>query len=138
MAQSAKTIEKILVVDDDPEWRQFLGDVLGPRYTVVAAASDEEALLLARAVHPALIFLDVMMPEGKDGFTLFCDLRKDPKTRHIPVIFLSEVNSATNSMFDADVLKSYLGASPAAFLEKPIKKDILLRTVQGVLGSRQD
>ena len=126
--------QKILVVDDDAEWRQFLCEALGQRHSVVTAANGEEALVIARTVHPALIFLDVMIPGGKDGFTLFCDLRKDQKTRDIPVIFLTEINPTASTLFDADVLKQYLGESPAAFLEKPISKDAVLRAVQKVLG----
>ena len=126
--------QKILVVDDDEEWRQFLSDALSPPYTVVASANGDEALAMARTAHPSLIFLDVMMPGGRDGFAIFCDLRKDPKTHDIPVIFLTEVNPKEDTLFDANILKQYLGESPAAFLEKPIKREAVLQAVRGVLG----
>ena len=129
--------QTILVVDDDAEWRQFLCDVLGPRYTVAAAANGEEALVKARTVNPSLIFLDVMIAGGKDGFTIFCELRKDPETHDVPVVFLTEINPTNHTLFDTAILKRYLGESPAAFLEKPIKKDALLRAVEAVLGPAQ-
>ena len=125
--------QKILVVDDDEEWRQFLSDALSPPYTVVASANGDEALAMARTAHPSLIFLDVMMPGGRDGFAIFCDLRKDPATRTIPVIMLSEVVWKTELPFGGESMERYLGAAPTAFLEKPISAERLLAEVRKAL-----
>lgn len=126
-------IRTILIVDDDNEWRQFLFEVLGKHYAVMLATSGEDGIAMAERAHPSLIMLDVMMPGGKDGFTTFAELRKNPATHDIPVIFVSGVNLIENTMFGAESLKQFLGHAPAAFLEKPVKQEAVLLAVRKVL-----
>lgn len=126
-------VQTILIVDDDNEWRHFLCEALGRHYAVMIATSGEDGIAIAEHAHPALILLDVMMPGGKDGFTTFAELCKNPKTQGIPVIFVSGVNLLENTMFGVDFLKQFLGKAPAAFLEKPVKQSELLIAVRKVL-----
>jgi putative two-component system response regulator len=120
------TPQTILIVDDDPEELASTRKILEPRYTALTAASGEEALRIAREARPGAIILDVMMSGGRDGFAVFRELRNDPATKDIPVIFLTNVNRATGLPFDSGELGRYLGASPAAFLEKPASAGDLL------------
>src|SRR5262245_65172187 len=85
-----KTEEKpvILVVDDTPDNIVLLSDVLRSRYKVEVANSGERCLKLARKTKPDLILLDVMMPE-MDGYAVCDQLKADPATRDIPIIFLT-------------------------------------------------
>jgi CheY-like chemotaxis protein len=79
----------ILVADDDKEIREIIAFVLGRYGFAVDIASGEHELQEALALHlPDLIILDVMMP-GTDGYRICHELRKDPKTRHIPVIMMT-------------------------------------------------
>jgi CheY-like chemotaxis protein len=84
------TISKILIVDDDEDIRT-VSEVVARRvgqWEVVLAASGEEALERASAEQPDVILLDVMMP-GMDGPATLEQLRDDPATSSIPVIFLT-------------------------------------------------
>jgi CheY-like chemotaxis protein len=128
----------VLVVDDDPEELASTCKALGSRYPVLAATSGEDALRVARSARPSVIVLDVMMAGGKDGFTTFHELQGDPATRDIPVIFLTNVGKATGLPFGSAELGKYLGWTPAAFLEKPVSTDKLLRAVAKSLDERKD
>lgn len=86
-AQAAKPT--VLVVDDMPANIELLVEILKDRYRVQVARNGEIALKLANSSHPPqLILLDVMMP-GMDGQEVCRQLKKNPKTRHIPVIFVT-------------------------------------------------
>jgi CheY-like chemotaxis protein len=114
----------ILVIDDDEDIREALGDVLGDAgYSVRVAASGDEALEMLRgADRPALILLDLMMP-GMDGFGFRAAQVADPAIASIPVVIIS---AGGNLATDA----KRLGAT--GFIQKPMKLDAILREV----GSR--
>nr|WP_315242809.1 diguanylate cyclase [uncultured Albidiferax sp.] len=83
---------KILVVDDEPGNRGLLAEVLKDDYTVVLAKSGEMALSLAARHKPDIVLLDVVMP-GMDGYQVLRTLKSQDETRHIPVIFISALDS---------------------------------------------
>jgi signal transduction histidine kinase/CheY-like chemotaxis protein len=78
----------VLVVDDNPDLRRYITDLLTPFWRVVVATDGKTALAMIREHRPDLILTDVMMP-NLDGFGLLRALREDPETATIPVIFLS-------------------------------------------------
>lgn len=80
--------QTILVVDDEPFFREILKDTLQDKYEVVAAASGSEALSIIRKSKPDLILLDVEMPD-KNGIEICRELKEDFATRDIPVILLT-------------------------------------------------
>jgi putative two-component system response regulator len=112
----------ILVVDDTPDNITLLCSLLGDTYRNKIATSGEKALKIARAApHPDLILLDIMMPE-MDGYEVCRQLKADPATRHIPVIFL------TAKTQEGDETKGFeLGA--VDYITKPIVPPILLARV---------
>ena len=76
---------KILVVDDEPDIREFICQVLEDNgATVVAAADGKEAIDKARSEKPDLMTLDISMPD-MDGGQVFEEMRKDPDLAGIPV-----------------------------------------------------
>ena len=81
-------VAKILIVDDDPETRALLTQILRRSYEVSAASDGSEAMSSLNGSLPDLIISDVMMP-GADGYDLLEFLRSGEKTRDIPVILLS-------------------------------------------------
>nr|WP_315226347.1 diguanylate cyclase [uncultured Albidiferax sp.] len=83
---------KVLVVDDEPGNRGLLAEVLKDDYTVVLAKSGEMALALAARHRPDIVLLDVVMP-GMDGYQVLRTLKSQDETRHIPVIFISALDS---------------------------------------------
>ena len=86
-------LQTIMIVDDSPENLTVLSELLEPIYLVRAANSGQKALRIAgTAPRPDLILLDVMMPD-MDGYQVFEQLRADPATRDIPVIFVTAMDN---------------------------------------------
>ncbi|MCL1939966.1 MAG: two-component system response regulator [Desulfovibrionaceae bacterium] len=120
--EEATTKPTILVVDDTPDNITLLCSLLGDLYRNKIATSGEKALKIARAEpHPDLILLDIMMPE-MDGYEVCRQLKADPATRDIPVIFL------TAKTQEGDETKGFeLGA--VDYITKPIVPPILMARV---------
>jgi len=78
----------VLIVDDIPTNIEVLAGVLKDEYAIKVAISGKKALEIADAFHIDLILLDIMMPV-MDGFETCRLLKANPKTAHIPIIFLS-------------------------------------------------
>ncbi|MBS1249930.1 MAG: Alkaline phosphatase synthesis transcriptional regulatory protein PhoP [Chloroflexi bacterium] len=100
-------------------------------YPVVTAKNGEEALEKVAQERPALIITDILMPY-MDGFTLVQQLRTNPKTDDIPIIFLS----ATYLTPEDKEFALKLGA--VRFLEKPIDTEEFLLTVAEILSQGID
>lgn len=86
--QEARHRQRVLIVDDNADMREYLSRLLAREYDVHRAANGREALRVAFAVHPDLILTDVMMP-GLDGFGLLGAIRGDAELSNTPVILLS-------------------------------------------------
>ena len=94
---------KILAVDDYKESRQMLVEIVSSMgHEVFQAADGESALVQAREISPDLIILDVNMP-GISGFDVCRTLKKDPKTRSIPVIFLTGLHEDDDRIRGLDI-----------------------------------
>jgi putative two-component system response regulator len=78
----------ILVVDDTPDNIALLTSILSKEYRVKAANNGHTAISLALKNPPCLILLDVMMPD-MDGYEVCRKLKSDPRTKNIPVIFVT-------------------------------------------------
>ncbi|MBU0663496.1 MAG: two-component system response regulator [Proteobacteria bacterium] len=116
-------LSTILIVDDAPENLAVLNELLQPLYRVRIATSGENALRLAvTPPEPDLIMLDVMMPE-MDGYEVFTHLRANPRTRDIPVIFVTAMNSTEAEMRG-------LEAGAMDYITKPIVPLIVLARVR--------
>lgn len=86
---SPTLLPTILVVDDTPDFLVLMQAFLRDNYQVKVASDGERGLHIARQTpSPDLILLDVTMP-GMDGYAVCEQLKKDPQTRDIPVIFLT-------------------------------------------------
>ena len=111
----------ILVVDDEVTTLRALKRTLEAEYEVAIAGSAENAFAYLKAHTPDLILLDYMMPVT-DGRETLLQLRSDPKTKDIPVIFLT-------AMSDADTVKECMSMDAQGYLLKPINAHILLERV---------
>ncbi|MBI2212594.1 MAG: response regulator [Acidobacteria bacterium] len=84
-----KRSETILVIDDDASVQQVLKSTLGEAgYEVICTGSGDAGVRLASSVHPALIVLDLMMPEV-NPFEVAARIQGDPSTRSIPLVILT-------------------------------------------------
>ncbi|MFH1958648.1 MAG: response regulator [bacterium] len=80
---------KILVVDDEENIVELITvNLENAGYTVISAFDGESGLKKALSEMPALVILDVRMP-GMDGFSVCKGIKDNPKTKNIPVIFLT-------------------------------------------------
>lgn len=92
--------KKILVIEDNEDTRRFLTHLLSKHYEVVTAENAVIGIDYARNQSPNLILLDVMLPH-LSGFDACQMLKKDERTGHIPIIFLSaksKVSDITNGL----------------------------------------
>jgi two-component system cell cycle response regulator DivK len=81
--------ELILVVEDNPNNRKLVRDVLQFKgYEVAEATTAEDGIEMARSLKPSLILMDIHLP-GMDGITALAHLRNDEQTRDIPVVALT-------------------------------------------------
>jgi CheY-like chemotaxis protein len=114
--------EKILVIDDDIISQNMLRSTLTQAgYSVIFASNGNEGLKKAVEELPGLIILDIMMP-GMDGGEVASILKEDPKTKDIPIIFLS-------SLVENEQSKS-CGLNRISFLAKPYNRDSLLNEIK--------
>lgn len=119
--------KRLLVVDDLPQNRLLLIDVLQPLgFEMIDAENGRECLDLLDGAHPDLILMDVMMPV-MDGREATRRIRKNPRRAGIPIIVSSA--SATSE----DAAQCY-AAGADAFLPKPIDNDLLLKTIGDLLS----
>lgn len=114
---SAPERPRLLVVDDQAINVQALYRVFASEYQVFVATSGEQALKLCSEKMPDLVLLDIVMP-GIDGYETCERLKADPKTRDIPVIFVSGQNDEGAETRGLDV-----GA--VDFITKPINVRIV-------------
>tara|TARA_R110000850_G_scaffold206547_2_gene332747 strand:+ start:2765 stop:3139 length:375 start_codon:yes stop_codon:yes gene_type:complete len=118
---------QILLVDDNTTNLQVLFQALAPEgYELLVAQSGEEALTTVSEISPDLVLLDIKMP-GIDGFETFRRMRGDPKTAHIPIVFLS-AHANVDSIAEAGAL----GAE--GYLTKPFQFDDIILKVQSIVG----
>lgn len=79
-------VQRILVVEDNPQNRMLLRDLLGFHgFEILEAANGEEGIAAARKEMPDLILMDLQMPV-LDGFATGKILKEDPATKHIKII----------------------------------------------------
>lgn len=83
---------KLLVVDDEPEIREIVREVLQEHFDVIEAENGKQAVDLAERTLPDMILMDVMMPE-MDGIAATESIRGMLTTRHIPILMLTAANT---------------------------------------------
>jgi DNA-binding response OmpR family regulator len=121
--------DKILVVDDEPDALDLIQfNLKAAGYDVMTADDGAEAIKKARTVQPALVVLDVMLPEV-DGLEVCKVLRREPATASIPIIMLT----AKAAEIDR-VLGLELGADD--YLTKPFSPRELVLRVKALLRRR--
>jgi CheY-like chemotaxis protein len=122
MKESIETRARVLVVDDEKANIAVLSEALSRDYALSVARSGEEALRLAQGrPRPDLILLDVIMP-GLNGFAVCEQLKADPATADIPVIFVTSMDDKINE-------EQGLKAGAVDYVHKPISPPVVCARV---------
>ncbi|MDX9708278.1 MAG: response regulator [Trichloromonas sp.] len=119
----------ILIIDDHRPVGMLLENVLRLHgYGVLYAETGEEGLALARREAPALVLLDIMMPE-MDGFRVCEALKADERTREIPVVFVT-------ARGEAPAVERAKAVGGVGFIRKPFKSQQIVEVLDGLLLDR--
>ena len=118
---------EILIVDDDPDFREFCRTVLTEAgYRANSATTGDEALTRMRTTKPDLIILDIMMDGILDGLNVSRMIRSDRELAQVPVVMVSSI---THSPYSG-LLRTEGDISVSNFLSKPIVPDKLVSEVR--------
>lgn len=118
--------QRILVVDDEPANLALLRQVLSPDYSLAFARSGTEALAAAIKHNPALILLDIEMPD-MDGYEVCRRLKSNPLTESIPVIFVTSLAEIGNETAGFE-------AGAVDYIVKPVSPPIVVARVRNHLS----
>ncbi|MBW2592030.1 MAG: response regulator [Deltaproteobacteria bacterium] len=126
--------KKILVVDDEPDVRNFLAACIQDAGFMVDSAVDgQEALEKIEKEIPDLMTLDMVMPR-KSGIELIRTLRKNDKWSKLPVIVIT---AHARNEFASEDIKSFdaftSGLKPRRTIEKPVTPKVLVNTICQIL-----
>ena len=127
-------MEKILIIDDDPDIVQAMRLVLQDKgYSVISSENAEEGINSAQEEKPDLIILDVVMP-GQDGFEVSRILKKGPNTQKIPILMLTAVKDKMGLDFKSEVgNEDWLPVDD--YCDKPLDNKELVAKVEGLLNN---
>ena len=112
----------VLIVDDTASNIDVINGILKGQYKTKIAMNGEKALELAELYTPDIILLDIMMP-GIDGYEVCARLKKNDKTKNIPVIFVSALTDTV------DIIKGF-DAGAVDYMTKPVVPEILSAKVK--------
>ncbi|MCP5054257.1 MAG: response regulator transcription factor, partial [bacterium] len=125
----ANTKERILVVEDNAEVRNYIRESLEPFYRVIDAGDGREGIEAAGEFLPGLIISDIMMPHV-DGYRLCHRLKTDIRTSHIPIILLTAKAS------DESIVQG-LETGADDYITKPFNTTILLARIKNLIDLRR-
>jgi signal transduction histidine kinase/DNA-binding response OmpR family regulator len=119
----------VLVVEDNPDLLEVISNIIGQAYNVVKAFDGKEGLVQLNAQSPDIVVSDILMPV-MDGIQMCIEIKKNPRTFHIPVILLTALDSQETT------LKCFnIGAD--AYVTKPFNEFLLLTQIKNLIDSRE-
>lgn len=126
-----KTMKKILLVDDDPDFVEGARMVLEKSdFEVVTASSGKECLERIKMEKPDLIILDIMMPK-KSGFEVCKELKSNIEYNRIPVVMLTALKQKLPRTSYS--IAEGLELEAEDYLEKPIEPKVLVSRLKKIL-----
>ncbi len=118
----------IMVVDDDSDCRTMVKTILvNEGFEVEECSGGPEALKKLETYRPALIFLDIMMPE-MSGYDVVVHLKQHPETQNIPIIMLTAKGDPS------DLITGYKDYAVDYYIPKPFTTRQLVAGIKLVLG----
>jgi len=132
-----KEKSKILVIDDDPDFRDAVTSILqSASYDVVTAVDPAEGKTKILKEKPDLILLDIMMDSLFDGFSLCHNIKTGKEFKEVkdtPIIFVSAVKEVAGSRFEFKGEEQGL-TGPDDYIDKPVKPEDLLARIERLLN----
>jgi len=120
-----------VIIDDEPDITTYFETLLTDNGWSVRIANDPNVgISLAQEDPPAVIMLDVMMPE-LGGLSTLIALRKDERTAKVPVVLVTGIQESLKADF-GDFLDRFKKYHPDAYLQKPIEEAKLFQTLEDV------
>jgi len=117
----------ILLVDDNLANLKIGHNILAEKYTVATAPSAEKMFKLLENNSPALILLDIDMPD-MNGYEAIKILKSKPETKDIPVIFLTAIT-------ESDDEREGLSLGAVDYITKPFNPDLLLKRIEVLVST---
>ncbi|MGL4880071.1 MAG: response regulator [Waterburya sp.] len=121
-------LKRILFIDDEEDIRTLAGFCLESEagWQMLGASNGTDGIAIAETEQPDAILLDAMMPEI-DGLQTLAKLRVNPKTRHIPTIFITAKAQASDR-------RRFYNAGAKGVINKPFDSLTLASQISGFLG----
>ena len=128
VSQINSSLQRILIVEDNDDLRNYLVDMLKTNYNIQACPNGKDALIIMKEFNPDLVISDIMMPE-MSGDELCSAIKADLEMSHIPVVLLTALGDEKNMLEGLEI-----GAD--AYITKPFSVGILKATIKNLLANR--
>jgi DNA-binding response OmpR family regulator len=130
-------MSKILIIDDDPDFRYAVQMVLEAEgFETEMAATGEEGVSKVLDTQPDLVILDVIMVKDLEGFEVSRTLREEHNLMELPILMLTAVHSVKQVPYRFAPDEEYLPVD--VFMDKPIEPETLVETIKEMLGERRE
>lgn len=124
----------VLVVDDDPDFREVIVQTLeAAGYRTVCASGQEEALAVLERERPRLVLTDLVMGRLDSGFAIGRRVKEDPRLREVPVVITTAISSQRGFDFQPREEGDLESMGADAFLPKPFPPERLLDLIEQLL-----
>jgi len=117
-----RAASSVLIVDDTPQNISLLNAALMDEFSIIVATSGRQAIEICQSMPVDIVLLDVMMPE-LDGFETCRALKGDPRTRSIPVIFVTALGESKDE-------SAGFACGAVDFITKPIRESVVRARVR--------
>ncbi|MDD5686543.1 MAG: response regulator [Elusimicrobia bacterium] len=123
---------KVLIIEDDLDIIEAMKVVLeSKKYQVIYANDGKEGFEKAESEKPNLIILDVIMRHETEGFDVTQNLRRNERTKYIPILMITSITQKTGFPFSPETDGEFLPVDD--FVEKPVQPYDLLNRVEKLL-----
>jgi len=128
---------KILIVDDDPDFREVSRTCLEKKgFEISEAGSADEGFEKVQSERPDLLILDVLMPIDYEGFDLARRIREELNLRKLPILMLTAVHGVKKVPYRFAPDDTWLPVD--IFLDKPVSPSTLIQKVEAALGFHRE
>jgi twitching motility two-component system response regulator PilH len=128
--------KKVMIVDDDPDVREFSQAVLEEHgYASVIATNGVEGMEIIKKEKPDLVILDILMPR-ESGIRMYREMKTSKSLKDIPVIVLSGIAEKSFQRSQKALVEfgEETVPEPQAYLEKPVEPEELAETIKKIIG----